>query len=167
MKMLKKLSEASGIPGNEDEIRKIIRSELKTKVDSIKTDAMGNIIAMKKGKGKGTRRRVMIAGHMDEIGVARFQPAHHLESLIQVEVGCVWPFPQHTENQDVQISQQRPGGVGDLTTVCQVRHVSPSISLNREAAMPGGDGDEFQRANRKPICGSVDLNLQDSPSPLN
>ncbi|TET36966.1 MAG: M42 family peptidase [Planctomycetota bacterium] len=68
MKLLKKLSEACGIPGREDAIRKIVSSELKGKVTSMKTDPMGNIIAFKRGSGKGTRKRVMLAGHMDEIG---------------------------------------------------------------------------------------------------
>jgi endoglucanase len=68
MKLLKKLSETAGIPGREDAIRDIIRGELKSKATSIKTDAMGNIIVYRKGSGKGSRRRVMLAGHMDEIG---------------------------------------------------------------------------------------------------
>ncbi|MGY4706539.1 M42 family metallopeptidase [Candidatus Bipolaricaulota sp. J31] len=64
MELLKRLSEASGIPGHEDEIRSIIREALEGVVDSIETDRLGNIIAHKKGEGP----KVAVAAHMDEIG---------------------------------------------------------------------------------------------------
>ncbi len=64
MELLKKLSEASGIPGHEEEIRAIIREELEGIVDEIETDLLGNIIAHKKGEGP----KVAVAAHMDEIG---------------------------------------------------------------------------------------------------
>ncbi len=64
MELLKKLSEASGIPGHEEEIRRIIREELDDVVDEIHTDTLGNIIAHKKGEGP----KVVVAAHMDEIG---------------------------------------------------------------------------------------------------
>lgn len=67
MKLLKKLSEACGIPGHEDEIREIVKSELKNVADEIKTDVMGNVIAFKKGSGKKPLK-VMLSAHMDEIG---------------------------------------------------------------------------------------------------
>lgn len=66
--LLKQLSEAAGIPGQEANLRDIVRREFKGHVDSMETDAMGNVIALRKGTGKGTRRKVMIAAHMDEIG---------------------------------------------------------------------------------------------------
>ncbi len=64
MELLKKLSEASGIPGHEGGIRDIIREELSDVVDELKVDLLGNLIAHKKGEGP----RVAIAAHMDEIG---------------------------------------------------------------------------------------------------
>ncbi len=67
MKLLKKLCEASGPPGYEDRIRKIYREEIKSHVDSIESDGLGNVIALKKGQGDSPRK-VMLAGHMDEIG---------------------------------------------------------------------------------------------------
>ncbi|MFQ5975167.1 MAG: M42 family metallopeptidase [Candidatus Hydrothermarchaeales archaeon] len=62
--LLKKLSEAHGIPGSEGEVREIMRKELK-KHCKIEIDRLGNLIAKKDGKGK----RVMLAAHMDEIGL--------------------------------------------------------------------------------------------------
>lgn len=64
MELLKKLSEASGIPGREEAIRTIVREALTGHVDDITTDRLGNVIAHKKGTGP----KVVTAAHMDEIG---------------------------------------------------------------------------------------------------
>ena len=65
--LLRKLSEACGISGYEDEVRDIIKEELDGNVDSIETDIMGNLISTHEGKeGKPS---VMLASHMDEIGL--------------------------------------------------------------------------------------------------
>jgi putative aminopeptidase FrvX len=65
--LIKKLVEAYGPSGFEDGMRDIIRPEIEAYVDEIRVDAMGNLIAFKKGNGEGLK--VMIAAHMDEIGV--------------------------------------------------------------------------------------------------
>jgi endoglucanase len=62
--LLKQLSEVAGIPGWEDRVRTLVQQELKGFVDDVRVDALGNVIAHKKGKGK----KVMLAAHMDEIG---------------------------------------------------------------------------------------------------
>jgi endoglucanase len=63
-KLLKTLSEAHGVPGSEGDVRDIMKRELK-KTCKIEVDRMGNLIA-KKGTGK---KKVMLAAHMDEIGL--------------------------------------------------------------------------------------------------
>jgi len=63
--LLKKLSNAHGVSGSEGSLYAVIKKELKGCVDEIREDALGNLIAIK----KGTRFRVMIAAHMDEIGL--------------------------------------------------------------------------------------------------
>lgn len=65
--LLKQLTEASGISGNEKEVRNLIISEIKDHVDSYKIDRIGNIIAYKKGKSND--KKLMIAAHMDEVGL--------------------------------------------------------------------------------------------------
>ncbi len=62
--LLKRLSEAHGVPGNEDEVREIISKELSPYCD-IEVDKMGNLIC-KKGKGE---KKIMLAAHMDEVGL--------------------------------------------------------------------------------------------------
>lgn len=65
--LLKKLTEANGVSGNEKEVRDIIIEEIKDYVDDIKVDRIGNIIAYKKGTIETPK--VMIAAHMDEVGL--------------------------------------------------------------------------------------------------
>ncbi len=65
--LLKRLTEAAGLPGIEDEVRNLIREEVKDLVDEMRTDALGNLITFKKGKVAGPV--VMLAAHMDEVGL--------------------------------------------------------------------------------------------------
>jgi endoglucanase len=62
--LLRKLSDAHGLSGREQNIREIIKEEIAPFVDEIRTDSMGNLIAVKKGGDY----KVMLAAHMDEIG---------------------------------------------------------------------------------------------------
>jgi putative aminopeptidase FrvX len=66
--LLKELSEARGVSGHENAVREIILDAIKGTVDEHRVDALGNLIALKKGTGK-SRRKVMVAAHMDEIGL--------------------------------------------------------------------------------------------------
>ncbi len=63
--LLKELAGAYGPSGREEEIRSLIQKNITPYVDEVYTDAIGNLIAVKKGPGK----RIMLAAHMDEIGV--------------------------------------------------------------------------------------------------
>ncbi len=65
--MLKKLCDASGVSGNESEVRDLIIEAVKPYCDSLKLDKMGNLIAYKKGTNKKSPK-IMIAAHMDEVG---------------------------------------------------------------------------------------------------
>ncbi len=65
--LLEKLSNASGVSGFEDEVRNLMMEELKGHVDDLDVDNMGNLIATKNGKPDG--KKVMLAAHMDEIGL--------------------------------------------------------------------------------------------------
>ena len=65
--LLKKLSNAPGISGFEDEVRDLMIKELENYADEITVDNLGNLIALKKGKPDG--KKIMLAAHMDEIGL--------------------------------------------------------------------------------------------------
>jgi len=63
--LLKSLLETYGPSGNEEYIRDLIHDEIKEYADEIKIDRLGNLIAVKRGSGN----KIMIAAHMDEIGL--------------------------------------------------------------------------------------------------
>lgn len=65
--LIKRLVEAYGPSGFEENLRALIRPEIEPYADEIEVDAMGNLIAHKRGDGSGLK--VMVAAHMDEIGV--------------------------------------------------------------------------------------------------
>jgi len=65
MDLLRKLIDAYGISASEEEVRAIIAKEIKPYVTEVRTDNLGNLIARK----KGPEPRVMLAAHMDEIGL--------------------------------------------------------------------------------------------------
>ncbi len=67
MELLKKLCNAYGPSGMEDEVREIIIEEIKNHCDSYEVDKVGNLIAFKKGK-KDTGKKILLSAHMDEIG---------------------------------------------------------------------------------------------------
>ncbi len=63
--ILKELSLLPGVPGQEKQVRKYIESHIKNNVDEMVVDNLGSLIGIKKNDGP----KVMIAGHMDEIGL--------------------------------------------------------------------------------------------------
>ncbi len=67
--LLEELSNAFGPSGCEDRVRHTLARALRGKVDDLRTDALGNLIACKRGKGIEPRLRVMVDAHMDEVGL--------------------------------------------------------------------------------------------------
>lgn len=65
--LIKELSEAVGVSGSEDAVRRIVIPAIQDHATDIRIDALGGVTALK--RGVGTRPlRVMVAAHMDEIG---------------------------------------------------------------------------------------------------
>jgi putative aminopeptidase FrvX len=64
---IQKLVEAFGPVGYEDQVRSIIRKEIAGLADQISVSKLGSLIAFKKGSGTG--QKIMLAAHMDEIGI--------------------------------------------------------------------------------------------------
>jgi endoglucanase len=63
--LIKTLTQTFGPSGYEKKVSLAITDLLKDKVDEIRADALGNLICVKKGSGK----KIMLAAHMDEIGI--------------------------------------------------------------------------------------------------
>ncbi len=66
--LIRKLVETVAPSGYEAPVREVIRAEIAGLVDEIRVDPLGNLIARKGKKGPGGLR-IMLSGHMDEIGV--------------------------------------------------------------------------------------------------
>ena len=64
---LEKLSNACGVTGSETPVRELLTQLIKPYVDEVNIDRLENIIAIK--KGKPGKPKIMIAAHMDEIGL--------------------------------------------------------------------------------------------------
>lgn len=68
--LLKSLTEIFGPSGYEDAVRKVIQKEVKPLADEVRVDALGNLIVHKKpSKGAKDPKKIMLAAHMDEIGI--------------------------------------------------------------------------------------------------
>ncbi len=65
--LIKKVTELKGISGAEYEIRKFLSEELSKYTQDVRADGLGSIFGVKQNKDIKAPR-VMIAGHMDEIG---------------------------------------------------------------------------------------------------
>jgi putative aminopeptidase FrvX len=65
LQMLKELTEAQGVPGYEAPVRSVVRQYLEPLGD-LSQDKVGSVICRKAGQAEAPR--VMLAGHMDEIG---------------------------------------------------------------------------------------------------
>ncbi|MGA2386427.1 MAG: M42 family metallopeptidase [Candidatus Bathyarchaeia archaeon] len=64
---LEKLSNACGVTGRESEVRELMIRLMTPYADEIIVDRLENVIAIKKGKEKSTK--IMLAAHMDEVGL--------------------------------------------------------------------------------------------------
>ena len=64
---LERLSNACGVAGRETEVRDLVAELLKSYTDEVVVDKLENIIAIK--KGKKNQPKIMLAAHMDEVGL--------------------------------------------------------------------------------------------------
>ena len=63
--LLATFANAHGVSGYEDEVASLLRERLEPLVDEVRTDTMGNVVGIRSGEGPN----VMVAAHMDEIGL--------------------------------------------------------------------------------------------------
>ena len=67
--LFKKICETPGPSGFEQRIRQLIINEVTPLVDHLEVDNMGNIIALKRGINNPSSKKLMVAAHMDELGM--------------------------------------------------------------------------------------------------
>ena len=66
--LIQKLTETFSPSGSESAIREVIRQEVRPLADELRVDALGSLI-VRKGSKTNRGRRIMLAAHMDEIGL--------------------------------------------------------------------------------------------------
>lgn len=103
LRLLERLSNACAVSGDEGEVRKIVLEEIRPLADEIKVDALGNVLAVRRGL-TNPRPRVMLAAHMDEVGFMlmsseeegcfRFETVGGID-LRQVAGKAVWVGREH------------------------------------------------------------------------
>ncbi|PKM62967.1 MAG: aminopeptidase [Firmicutes bacterium HGW-Firmicutes-21] len=64
--LIKRFTACFSVAGDEEQLRTVIEKEIAPFTDSISVDALGNLIAYK--KGECSDKKLMVAAHMDEIG---------------------------------------------------------------------------------------------------
>ena len=107
--ILRELSEAVGVSGDEGDVRAILLDAVREHVDEINVDTIGNVLAFKRGTGR-QRMRVMLDAHMDEVGL--MVVGHNSDGFLQVRtVGGI--DPRLLLSVPIQVGPKRiPGIIG-------------------------------------------------------
>ncbi len=69
IELLERVSAPYGPSGSESAIREVVQQEIAGLADEVRVDALGSLIAIRRPRGGEGGQRVLIAAHMDEIGV--------------------------------------------------------------------------------------------------
>ncbi len=158
--LLRELTEARGVPGYEDRVRRIVRREFADSVDRIRTDAMGNVVGTIDG---GADYAVAIAAHMDEIGFmvrhvdddgfVRVDPLGGFDARVlraqRVTVhgeedltGVIGSLPPHTLSEEAKRTDEEVSDVyvdlgRDAETIGDVVSVGDLVTLDQTTTRMG------------------------------
>jgi len=154
--LLKKLAEAYGPAGNEGPVREILRKEVEGLADEVKVDALGNLIAARRGPGP----RVLLAAHMDEVGVI----ATHIDEKGFVRfsnVGGVSPYTLLGERVVFENGTVGTFGTEKLDDIKDLKFAKMFIDIgatdekSAKEKVSAGDIAGFQRDARLDLGGRV------------
>jgi endoglucanase len=150
LKLLEQLCRAVAVSGDEGEVRRIVLAELESNADDVRVDALGNVLAVRKGSGKN-RLRVMLDAHMDEVG---FMLVHDDgEGLFEFRTIGGIDARSLAGKQVVVGKDHKPGVIG-----VKVIHLTPAEERGRktpEEALridlgPGGKAERGERGTFAP-----------------
>ncbi|MGN0980252.1 MAG: M42 family metallopeptidase [Candidatus Avoscillospira sp.] len=125
--LLKELTQTWGVAGREKKVRAVILRELEGAADQAYVDNIGNIIAVKHGKGGPDRKKIMLCAHMDEIGlqVKKIEP----DGRIRVcHVGWVWTAALY--NDQVVFQNGVVGVVGCCGNIEEAKNDSGKLYID-------------------------------------
>lgn len=148
LRLLAELTEALAVSGDESAVRKLVRARLEPVADELRTDPMGNLLVTRRGEGR-RRLRVMLAAHMDEVGVmivaidsdglAKFEAVGGLSSA-QLIGKPVW------------VGRERVNGVigGKPVHLAEASELKQPVKINSLRIDVGAISKEAAQANVKP-----------------
>lgn len=142
--LLERLCNTCAISGDESEVRKIVLEQVRPHASRVWVDALGNVLAVKEGAGgqpgeSVTRRlRVMVAAHMDEVGLMLTNDddggLFRFETVGGVDI-------EHLPGKPVQVGREcLPGVIGMKPvhlTKSEERHQKPDLESLRIDVGPG------------------------------
>ncbi|MGB9674260.1 MAG: M42 family metallopeptidase [Anaerolineales bacterium] len=109
IRLLEKLSNAVAVSGDEGEVRQIILENIRQHVDEVRVDALGNVLAIRHA-AQESRMKVMVAAHMDEVGLMLTSEEDKEEAFFRFEIiGGI--DPRYLAGKTVQVGRPKKFGV--------------------------------------------------------
>lgn len=127
--LLKQLTEAVGVSGDEKEVRRLIRDLIADHVAEWRVDSLGNLIARKKGTGQ-SNLRVMVDAHLDEVGLM-IQDIDSDGSLLFMPAGGL--DERALMGKVVQVGSQKLTGVIGLRPIHLLKHSERQTVVKMES----------------------------------
>jgi endoglucanase len=75
--LLKQLTEAPGPTGDEHGAAEVVEALWRPLVDELAADRMGSLVGVKRGAGDGPRPAILLAAHLDELGLLVSRVVEH------------------------------------------------------------------------------------------
>jgi len=141
LKLLETLTQTFGPSGYEDDIRAAILKETETLADEIHVDPLGSLVLHKHGSPGG--KRVLLAAHMDEIGLM----ATHIEEKGYVRFTSIGGLrPIHYVGGRARFHDGTSGTIyverrDDATTVPSLQHLFIDVGAAQRETCPIRVGD--------------------------
>jgi len=146
--LIKKLVETTGPSGYESQIRAVVRQEVEPYADEVRVDALGNLI-VRKGQRAPDGLKIMLAAHIDEIGVI----VTHVDAEGFVRFTTLGGVRPHTcvggrvrflNGLSGVISMEPPDDLTRLPTFDQL-YIDLGLTSNQNAPVKVGDVAAFDR----------------------
>jgi putative aminopeptidase FrvX len=146
--LIQKLVETQGPSGYESQIRAVVREEVEPYADALHVDALGNLI-VQKGKGSADGIKIMLAAHMDEIGVMVTQVDENgfvrFTTLGGVRPSnCIGSRVKFLNGAAGVIFMEPPDDMTKLPTIEQL-YIDLGLSSSQDAKVRIGDVGTFDR----------------------
>ncbi|QTN00120.1 peptidase M28 [Sediminibacillus dalangtanensis] len=146
--LFRELTELQGAPGNEHLVRKFMKQQLETYADEVIQDRLGGVFGVKNGEGP----KVMVAGHMDEVGFMVTQITEN--GMIRFQTLGGW-WSQVLLAQRVQIMTDNGPVIGVIGSIpphnlTEAQRKKPMEQKNMLIDIGADDKEDVKRIGVKP-----------------